>query len=280
MKTLRSWIPLVAYSLSATAHAALLLSPPNFQRAVEQKAEPSLVQFVVAEPEKPAPPAEPEPKKNETEEPPQPPVVEPSVPTPPSTQESEPEPDPPEDASSAEEPQEEAPAPEEPAAEQPPELSGTTLTSEGEGAFSAEVGSGRSRSGAISAGISRARGQGLHPTPTPTRPKIPQAPPPPPVEALKNLLKRPSPPPLADALRRNYPAAARAQGKSGEAKVRARVDADGRIRKVRILSESSSGFGRSCEKTLEESRWSAPVSRSGEKVATWISYRCSFRVDD
>jgi TonB family protein len=100
------------------------------------------------------------------------------------------------------------------------------------------------------------------------------------IEPLKNLLKRPSPPQLGDALRRNYPPAARAQGKSGEAKVRAKVEADGSISEVRIMSESSGGFGESCKKTLQQSRWSAPVSKKGTPVATWISYRCSFLVDN
>jgi len=154
-----------------------------------------------------------------------------------------------------------------------PELTGTTLLAEGEGPLGMQAGSGASRTGPVVAGVS-------HPTPARVAVRAAPAPPPGPrVEPLKDLLKRPVPPDLGDSLRRNYPSLARAQGKSGEAKIRARVDADGHIRITQLVSESAPGFGASCEKTLKQSRWSAPVHHSGQAVATWISYRCSFKVD-
>jgi len=169
------------------------------------------------------------------------------------------------------------PAPAEAAAQEPsppaPELTGTTLVAEGPGSFSMEAGSGASRSGPVVAGRSAPAPQRITARPAPAPPQGPR------IEALKDLLKRPVPPELGDSLRRNYPSTARSQGRSGEAKIRARVDADGRIRVTQLVSESASGFGASCEKTLKQSRWSAPVHHSGQPVATWISYRCSFKVD-
>ncbi len=260
MKLRQTWIAWGAYSLSAGAHGAFFIAPPSFDPPQAVRPEPTLVQFTVAEPE-------PEPLPPPVEEPPTPPkqkeIVEPQP-------QSEPEvaPAPPEVVD---------PAPPEPAEAPPPELTGTTLLSNGPGEFSAELGSGRSRTGPIVAGISRASPTVTPVTRAPSKPAVVERKPsPPPIEPLKNLLKRPTPPNLKDALERNYPAGARAQGKSGEAKVRARVDADGRIRVVRVMGESAPGFGASCASTLKESQWTPPISQNGTKVGTWIGYRCSF----
>jgi TonB family protein len=100
------------------------------------------------------------------------------------------------------------------------------------------------------------------------------------VKPLSELSRKPVPPSLEAALKRNYPLTARAQGKSGEAKVRARVDADGRVGFVKVTLESGSGFGDACRRTLLSSEWSPPLDERGRPVATWITYRCKFRIDD
>jgi TonB family protein len=97
---------------------------------------------------------------------------------------------------------------------------------------------------------------------------------------LSQLSKTPVPPPLANALERNFPLEARRQGKAGEAKVRARIDPSGRVGLARVTFESSDGFGSACQKTLLESRWTPPLDRKGKAVATWVTYRCKFRVDE
>lgn len=262
MKLPSSWLAWCAYSLSASVHGLFLVSPPEFDLVKTPPPPPSLVQFTVTEP-KPEPelPAEPEPTVE----------AEPIVPKPqPQKPEPEPEPEPAVESAPESEPVSEAPT-------SPPELTGTTLTGADVGSWSAEAGSGRARSGALIAGVTNGRAQQPAPSikPAPPAPKTPTIA----VEALKDLLKRPTPPNLGDALKRNYPLSARSQGQSGEAKVRARVDADGRIRVTRLVQESSSGFGRACENTLTQSRWSPPINRKGVPVATWINYRCSFVVD-
>jgi hypothetical protein len=96
---------------------------------------------------------------------------------------------------------------------------------------------------------------------------------------LSQLSRKPVPPSLAATLERNYPPAARSIGQSGDASVRARIEARGNIRLASIVSETSPGFGDACRRTLLGSQWSAPLDRSGKPVATWISYRCKFRID-
>jgi TonB family protein len=252
----RTWLALGAYSISASAHAWFLVAPPQLTVPKRTPPPPSAVQFVVAA-SKPEPPPEPEA--------PQPPPPLPKPEPPPLKPATEPPPE--------AEPVPAETSPQEPAAATP-ELTGTTLLAEGQGPLGMEAGSGASRSGPVVAGLSRRAPERVTARPAPApQPAGPR------VEPLKDLLKRPVPPDLGDSLRRNYPSLARAQGKSGEAKIRARVDADGRIRVTQLVSESASGFGSSCEKTLKQSRWSAPLHHSGQAVATWISYRCSFKVD-
>jgi periplasmic protein TonB len=100
----------------------------------------------------------------------------------------------------------------------------------------------------------------------------------PPLVALSDLSTRPSPPSLADALERNYPTDARQRGLSGTAKVRARIDPDGVVRRVSMLEESGPGFGTACSRTLNGSRWAAPKDKAGRSVATEIRYTCRFVV--
>lgn len=96
------------------------------------------------------------------------------------------------------------------------------------------------------------------------------------VVAVGDLSTRPSPPPLASALERNYPADARVRGLSGTAKVRARIDPDGVVRRVTLLDESAAGFGSACTRTVNGSRWAPPKDKAGRPVATEIRYTCRF----
>jgi len=247
---------------SVAVHAALLVWTPEFEVEAKEKPRIDMVEFQVA-PAKPEPEPEPEPEPVPETEPEVAPEPEPEV-------APEPEPlEPTEPVSVDEVPEPEA---------SPPELTGQTLaTDEGEG-FEAPAGSGRSRQGPIRAGVSRAVQK---PTKKAKRRKKKKAKAKRAAKAvpLAKLSKKPVPPSLGNALKRNYPPDAKRQGKSGEAKVRARIEADGRIRLAKVSFESASGFGSACRKTLLSSKWSAPVNRVGKQVPTWVSYRCKFRID-
>jgi hypothetical protein len=161
-----------------------------------------------------------------------------------------------------------SPPPEEP----PPELTGVTLTG-GEGAsFGAPQGNGAKRDDTIAIGASRGTNfarAARSPAPSPAALTLP----------LSQLSQRPVPPALEAALERNYPPAARQLGKSGDAKVRARVEASGEIRVASVVSATSPDFGEACRRTLIGSRWSAPLDVNGRRAATSIYYRCKFRID-
>ncbi len=107
----------------------------------------------------------------------------------------------------------------------------------------------------------------------------PLKPTPDPVVAASDLSRQPTPPALDGALRNHYPDALRGRGISGEAVVRARIDADGRVRSCSMVSESEPGFGAACRGTLLGSHWSAPLDRQGRSVATYVRYTCHFRVE-
>lgn len=172
-------------------------------------------------------------------------------------------------------PARQAPAPTPPPDAPPaPELSGNTLLGEGEAGWTAPAGNGAERAGPIHAGAPVAAA-----VPAPARP----APVPAPavsMEPLAQLSRKPVPPALASALERNYPAAARRQGKSGEAKVRALIDAFGRVASVTIHFESGPEFGAACKQTLLPSQWTPPLGQLGKPTSTFVTYRCKFRVDD
>jgi TonB family protein len=98
--------------------------------------------------------------------------------------------------------------------------------------------------------------------------------------ALRDLSRRPVPPELDAVLRRNYPAQARRNYVTGTAIVRARIDADGRVRSSTIVSQTQPGFGAACQKTVLGSVWSPPLDGRGHPVATHVSYTCRFQVDE
>jgi len=95
---------------------------------------------------------------------------------------------------------------------------------------------------------------------------------------VADLSSRPVPPELGGNLREHYPAAAKARGIGGSATVRARIEPDGRVRRVELVTESSEGFGDACRRTLQGSLWSAPRDREGRAVATYVRYTCRFVV--
>lgn len=163
------------------------------------------------------------------------------------------------------------------AQEAPPELTGTTLLAEEGADFAAPPGSGRARRGAFRSGVSREVASG--PKVSTNRPARRIARSEPSFVPIDQLSRLPGPPDLGDLLQRNYPSAARRQGKSGEAKVRARIEPNGRVERANVTFETADGFGRACRDTLLGSRWSSPRDEKGKRVATWVSYRCKFRID-
>ena len=169
--------------------------------------------------------------------------------------------------------------PEKPPEAAPPELTGTTLTSDTDSTWSAPAGSGNERDGLIQTGAVAAFAP---PTPivaakvsTPSATSQSLARPEP--TPLAQLSRKPSPPPLAEALERHYPVAARRLGRSGEAAVRARIEANGLLSEAQLKSETAEGFGAACRQALMNSRWTGPLDRDGRPVATYITYRCKFR---
>ncbi len=155
------------------------------------------------------------------------------------------------------------------------ELTGTTLVSDVGVGWSAPAGNGEARDGAVGTDHALlARRLPAAPAAasvsTPPRAPVP----------LRELSRKPMPPSLTASLARNYPRGARNIGQSGEASVRALVEASGEIQRAKVTAESSSGFGEACRLSLIGSRWGVPLDRAGRPVATWITYRCKFRVDD
>jgi len=98
------------------------------------------------------------------------------------------------------------------------------------------------------------------------------------VVAVADLSRPPEPPRLEEALERNYPAEARQSGLGGKAVVRARITPEGGARDLLVVSESAPGFGRACRDTLAGSRWTPPLDRDGQAVATVVNYTCRFEV--
>jgi TonB family protein len=164
----------------------------------------------------------------------------------------------------------------EPAPEQAPvaDLTGLTLTNDnGSGSWASQVGNGAASDRPIRAGTNRPRS----PAPAVSALASPEPGRTSNIVALGDLSSRPVPPKLDGILEQHYPDVARQQGKSGTAIVRLRIDADGRVRKVNIVSESETGFGRACHATVMGSQWSAPRDQEGKAVATFVSYTCRFR---
>jgi hypothetical protein len=58
------------------------------------------------------------------------------------------------------------------------------------------------------------------------------------------------------------------------------AEALGRVASVAITFESGPEFGSACRNTLWHSQWTPPLGQLGKPTATFITYRCKFRVDD
>lgn len=91
------------------------------------------------------------------------------------------------------------------------------------------------------------------------------------------------PPEGLDALlEANYPSRARAQGLVGSARVRMRIDADGRVSSAIVLDEApaGAGFGAACLRTLLAGpRWTAARDVGGTPIArVGRSFRCRFEL--
>lgn len=248
-----------ALTASLAAHAWLLAASGQSSAAPRRRLPPAFVQLTVAAAEpaaapEPAPPPELPPPKSAPQ-----PVISRAKPA------AAPEPPPPMPA--------EAPAP-------PPELTGTTLLADaGQEGWSAPQGTGNARDGMVRSGAVSTVAPRVAPQPASQALRPPQTQQLPEALPLSQLSRKPVPPPLTAALERNYPAAARSIGQSGDAAVRARVEANGQLRLANIVVESAPGFGDACRRTLLASQWSAPLDHSGKPVATWITYRCKFRID-
>ncbi len=242
-RRLLPWTIAASFLLHGVAYASLADAPPPSK----PEARKTQLRFDVVE--------RPKPQKVEPPEPPaplEPPKPRASAPAPP------PQAAPPEIASAPE----------------PPVSEGVTLAGDGSGnAFSMPMGNGGSLE------PTRPRSPAPVNLPTPTRPAPAPVARDPQLVAVGDLSSRPTPPPLGPVLERNYPADARRRGQSGTAKVRARIDPDGVVRRVTLVEESATGFGGACSRTLTGSRWAAPKDKAGRSVATEIRYTCRFVVE-
>ncbi|HVZ75503.1 MAG TPA: energy transducer TonB [Polyangia bacterium] len=159
-----------------------------------------------------------------------------------------------------------------PAAESPADFTGQTLTNEGPGeGWASATGNGQKMNGPVGR-------PGAHVTHRVVDGDEGDAHGPRTV-GLGDLSKPPTAPDLAGALEAAYPADARAKGVAGKAVVRARVMPDGQLRELALVSESASGFGRACERTLRGSSWTPPLDKGGQPVSTFINYTCRFNVE-
>lgn len=246
------WVGLfAACSVSLVAHgiayASLALAP---KPRVEPP--PSRVSFRVHEPEAPKPlppkPAAPEPPAPERRA---------SIPNPKAP------------------PPVNAPPPP-PAAAAPVDLRGVTLTNDtGGGSWASAVGDGSALEGPVGPIGARAPAPRASAAPSVAPHAVASGVP---VVDMADLSTRPVPPELGSSLRDFYPAAARARGIGGSATVRARIEPDGHVRRVELVSETFEGFGEACRRTLQGSSWSAPRDRDGRAVATYVRYTCRFVV--
>jgi len=166
---------------------------------------------------------------------------------------------------------EKAAAPPPPQAETPADFSGVTLTNDGPGRGSA-VGNGQAMHGPIGTPGAKVTGRSVAGSSDGEGKAGP------PIVALGSLSRPPVPPDLNGALERHYPAEARRLGTPGQAVLKARVLPDGHMRDLVVVSQSAPGFGDACRATLRDSVWSAPLDKTGQAVATFVTYTCRFEV--
>jgi TonB family protein len=167
------------------------------------------------------------------------------------------------------------PVPVTPPAAAPVDLRGVTLTNDtGRAAWASAVGNGAS----LDAPVGPVGAKSAPSSPAPLRAAATPVPLGVPVVDLADLSARPVPPELGASLRAYYPGAARTRGVGGSATVRARIEPDGHVRRVELVSETFEGFGEACRRTLQASSWSPPRDRDGRAVATYVRYTCRFVV--
>jgi TonB family protein len=156
------------------------------------------------------------------------------------------------------------------------DLRGVTLTNDsGGGAWTSAVGDGSALQGPVGPIGARTPLQPSAAAPMPSAPSRVEEPG---LVSLGDLSSKPVPPELAGNLADRYPAAAKERRIGGSASVEARIEPDGRVRRVVLKSESFAGFGDACRQTLLGSRWSPPRDREGQRVATVVRYTCRFVV--
>lgn len=234
---------------------------------------PLMVEMVTLEPEPEpelAPPAEPEPAEPEVVEPE--PVVEPErvvqrdpTPVPPQTPDEPPPPD-------APPPAEEAIA----------DFTGETLTNDQGAAWNSATGNGAVMEGPIGQPNATVTGRRREGARGGAIGGTGDGEPGPRTVAVGNLSRSPGAPlnRLQQLLRQNVPRRARELGLEGDARVRIRVRADGRVVTLAVLSEDHDGFGNACRTAIRASgRWEPPLDRNGEAVDTVTTFRCTFETD-
>lgn len=158
-----------------------------------------------------------------------------------------------------------------PVAETPADFTGTTLTNDGGAGWASATGNGQAMHGPVGRPGARVTSRQVESS-APGKAAGPA------VVAVGDLSRPPVPPALDQALEHNYPVEARRTGQAGKAVVRARISAQGSALDLVVVSESGAGFGDACKQTLAGSRWSAPLDRDGNAVATTIQYTCRFVV--
>jgi protein TonB len=157
-----------------------------------------------------------------------------------------------------------------PPAETPADFTGTTLTNDGPGpGWASATGNGQTMNGPIGTPGAKVTGRSLDGGGEGSGPRV---------VGVSDLSQVPQAPDLASMLERYYPPDARRQGLSGKAVIRARIMPDGALRELKVVNESSPGFGAACRQTLQGSRWTPPLDRSGTAVSTYINYACRFEV--
>lgn len=155
------------------------------------------------------------------------------------------------------------------ASETPMDFSGVTLSNDG-ASWSSPTGNGEAMTGPIGPPAPAAQRGPVHRIASGTSTER--------VVAVGDLSRPPRAPNLDAALAANYPNEARRAGTTGTAVVRARILADGRVGAMRVVSESATGFGVACQRTLSGSHWEPPLDASSRPVITDISYTCTFAV--
>lgn len=98
---------------------------------------------------------------------------------------------------------------------------------------------------------------------------------------VSDLSRRPVPPNdrLEELLEQTMPREARNLGLAGSARIQVQVEADGRVRVLRVLSEDHDGFGRACQEAVRRGGpWGPGLDREGDGAATVIPFRCTFSV--